>query len=232
MYQRVPWPKLENHLRGTWKQSQHSLAIAPTGRGKTVLMRKLMPMRRDVVMFGTKKDDEEYDKIIREDGFTRIKKWPPPHYVNKALFWPDAGRASMAEMRAIQTRAFSGSLDHIFHNGKWTVVFDELHWISEALKQRDNIAHMHHQGRSSKLTFLDGFQRPAFVPVIVYSSATNVVIWGTNAKKDLQALQSVAKLDALSYRELSHVMGELDEFEFVYVNTRGKQPPIISQVAY
>lgn len=191
-----------------------------------------MPMRRDVIMFGTKKDDEEYDKIIREDGFTRIRKFPPPAYVNKALFWPDTGSVSMAEMRTIQQQAFSGALDKIFHNGKWTVVFDELHWMSEALKQRDNIAHMHHQGRSSKLTFLDGFQRPAFVPVIVYSSATHVFVWGTNARKDLQSLQSVAKLDALSYRELSTVMGDLDEHEFVYVNTRGKQPPIISQVRY
>jgi len=229
MFQRVPWPQLEANLRANWKQSQHVLAVAPTGRGKTVLMQKLAPMRRDVVMFGTKTHDEEYDHMLSHQGWTRVRKWPPPANVNRALFWPTSG-ATMADTRAIQREAFSKSLDSLFRGGKWTVVFDELHWISEALGQRENIAHMHHQGRSSKLTFLDGFQRPAFVPVIVYSSASHVFVWGTNYKADLDKLSSVAKLDTLNRAELRSLMADLGEHEFVYVNTRGKMPPVISQV--
>lgn len=229
MFERVPWYNLFPRLQRTWNQGQHVLAIAPTGRGKTVLMQELLPLRDYVVMFGTKTYDEEYDRLITEQGFYRAKKWPAPPMHRRILFWPEKGQ-TMAHTRAIQRARFSRAIDKIFDNGRWCVCFDELHWMSEALKLRDDIAHMHHQGRSSKLTLVDGFQRPAFVPVIVYSSATHVFVWGTNEAADLKRLSSVAKLDSLTRNQLSGVMGSLEPHEFVYVNVRDNTPPVISQV--
>lgn len=216
-------------MRATWKQGEHTVIIAPTGRGKTVLMQQLLPLRSDVVFFGTKTYDEEYDRLMNEQGFNRVRTWPPPPYHRRVMFWPTPG-ATMAETRVTQRREFDKALSAIFRNGKWTCCFDELHWMSDALRLRDDIAHMHHQGRSSKLTLIDGFQRPAFVPVIVYSSATHVFAWGTNTRADLDRLQTVAKLDALTKRQLSEAFGSLDTHEFIYVNTRDNKPPVISQV--
>jgi ABC-type cobalamin/Fe3+-siderophores transport system ATPase subunit len=229
MFQRAPWVDLNRQLTAKWRQGEHTIVIAPTGRGKTVLMQQLMPKRRDVVFFGTKTFDEEYERLRSVYGYRRVTKWPPPAEFSKVMLWPQKGK-DMAETREIQRAVFSHALSRIFDNGKWTVCFDELHWMSQALKLGDDIAHMHHQGRSSKLTLIDGFQRPAFVPVIVYSSATHVFAWGTNTAADIQRLQSVAKLDALSKKEIAALFGSLDKHEFVYVNTADTSEPVISKV--
>lgn len=229
MVETVPWHKLYARLRATWRQGEHGIVCAPTGRGKTVLIQQLMTLRKSVVFLGTKTYDDEYNVLRTQYGFSRIVKWPPAPYLEKVMLWPKEG-ADMAETRRIQREVFSSALSKIFKRGRWTVVFDELHWMAQALGLYDDIAHMHHQGRSSKLTFIDGFQRPAFVPVIVYSSATHVFVWGTNNARDLKTLQSVAKLDAMPIRELASVLGSLDRHQFVYVNTADNLPPVISKV--
>lgn len=231
MYDRVPWDELKDRIRRTWVQGQHVVACAPTGRGKTVLMQQLLPMRSHVAFFGTKVFDEEYDNLRKVYGFRRIEKWPPPHpgFMDKVMLWPQPGE-TISETKAIQKTAFRGALDKIFRQGKWTVCLDELHWMAHDLGLYNEIASMHHQGRSSGLTMIDGFQRPAFVPVIVYSSASHIFTWGTNYKDDLKKLSSVAKIDALSANDLRETMGSLGEHEFVYVNVRDNKPPVISQV--
>jgi hypothetical protein len=229
MIDRVNWSHLFPRLRQTWKQGEHALACAPTGRGKTVLIRELVTLRANTVFMGTKSYDEEYERYITHYGFRRVTMWPPAPYIDRVMLWPKP-RQSMAETRVVQRAVFAKAINDIFRRGKWTVVFDELHWLTNALRLGDDIAHMHHQGRSSKLTFIDGFQRPAFVPVIVYSSATHVFAWGTNSKKDLDTLQSIAKLDGMSRRDLANLMGSLEKHEFVYVNTADTHPPVISKV--
>lgn len=230
MFEKVPWVKLHGRLSRTMRQGEHALVCAPTGRGKTVLMQEINKFRSDLVFFGTKTYDEEYDRMLNRDGFTRIAKWPPRENIRRVMLWPRPGKV-MSETRAIQKDVFEHALNKIFNSGRWSICFDELHWLADNLGLYKDIAHLHHQGRSSKLTFYDGFQRPAYVPVIVYSSATHVFVWGTNYKADLDKLASVAKFDAITRRELAAVMGSLDTHEFVYVNVRDQQPPVISKVA-
>jgi hypothetical protein len=229
MFERVDWDVTLDRIRGTWVQGQHAVACAPTGRGKTFLLRELMPMRSHVVFFGTKNHDEEYGNLLRS-GFTRITQWPPKYgYQNKVLLWPRPEK-TIAQTLVKQREVFANALDRIFATGKWTCAFDELHWMAQQLRLFNEIAAMHHQGRSSGLTYVDGFQRPAWVPPVVYSSATHVFSWGTNYREDLKRLTSIAKLDTLTTRELQHTMGNLGQYEFVYVNVRDNKPPIISQV--
>lgn len=229
MFERVNWNDVHSRIRGTWSQGEHVIAIAPTGRGKTYLLRSLMPMRSHVAFFGTKQRDSEYDKL-RQSGFTRLYKWPPPYgFQNKVMLWPRPEKTIRASI-ARQQEVFRDALDRIFATGKWTCCFDELHWMAQQLKLYDEVAALHHQGRSSGLTFIDGFQRPAWVPPVVYSAATHVFSWGTNYQEDLKRLSSVAKLDALSRTELKDTMGNLGQYEFVYVNVRDNQPPVITEV--
>lgn len=227
MFTRVPWPNVKTRIARTWKQGQHFLVIAPTGRGKTVLIKELMPLRSHTVFFGTKIHDEEYDELLKRGGFKRIEKWPPRAWQEKVMLWPYPEK-TIRDTKGKQLLAFRDALDSLYRRGKWTVVFDELHWMAHDLKLYDEIASLHHQGRSSKLTLIDGFQRPAFVPRIVYSSATHLAVWGTNDPSDLKQL---ATFTGTSVRQWQETMPELDDFEFVYVNVRDrKTPPVITQV--
>jgi hypothetical protein len=226
MFQRVPWAALHNHIALTWKQGQHFVVCAPTGRGKTVFIKKLLPIRSNVVFFGTKIKDEEYDSLNKE-GYARIQTWPPRAWQDRVMLWPRPER-TIASTTVKQQQVFLSALDSLYRRGNWTVVFDELHWMANDLGLYKPIASLHHQGRSSNLTFIDGFQRPAYVPRIVYSSASHLAVWGTNDPSDLKQLSAFT---GISVREWQEVMPTLDEFEFVYVNIRNRKvPPVISQV--
>ena len=227
MFERVPWPVLYKSIAGSWKQGQHFVVIAPTGRGKTVLIKQLLPLRSSIVFFGTKIRDEEYDGLMKYQGFRRISKWPGPPWLDKVMLWPKPERTIRATT-VVQKEVFLNALDSLYRKGKWTCVFDELHWMANDLGLYDEIASLHHQGRSSMLTFIDGFQRPAYVPRIVYSSASHLAVWGTNEPSDLKQL---AAFTGIPVRQWQEVMPTLDLHEFVYVNVRNpKLPPVISQV--
>jgi hypothetical protein len=228
MFSRVPWPNLYSMLARTWEQSQHAIVMAPTGSGKTVLIQELMRLRSSVVFFGTKIRDDEYDRIVDKLRYRRIYTWPPHRWqTDRVMLWPEAER-TIRETVAKQKDVFRNAFDGLFRKGKWTAVLDELHWMTNDLGLYDEIASLHHQGRSSKLTFIDGFQRPAFVPRIVYSSATHVFAWGTNDPKDLSSLGAITGIPVRQWQE---TMPHLGVHDFVYVNMRDRKiPPVISQV--
>jgi len=225
-FQRVPWKNVKTRIARTWQQGQHFPIIAPTGRGKTVLIKELLPLRDHTVFFGTKVHDEEYDSLLKT-GFKRIDRWPPRAWQERVMLWPRPER-TIRGTKANQKLVFSEALDSLFRRGKWTVVLDELHWMAHDLGLYDEIASLHHQGRSSKLTLVSGFQRPAFVPRIVYSSATHLAVWGTNDPSDLKQLSSFT---GTSVRQWQETMPTLDDYEFVYLNIRARNvPPVITQV--
>jgi len=227
MFQRVEWPNLYAHLSQTWQQGQHGVAMAPTGRGKTVLVKELVKLRSHVAFFGTKIKDEEYQDLRKNRGWTRLQKWPPMPWQDRVMLWPSA-KSTIRETTAHQKQIFQEALDHMYRAGKWTAVFDELHWMTHDLGLYNEIASLHHQGRSSGLTLISGFQRPAFVPRIVYSSATHLFIWGTNDPADLKQL---AAFTGVRQPEWHETMPTLGDFEFVYTNVRDRStPPVISQV--
>lgn len=227
MFERIPWPTLYARIAHTWKQGEHFIVIAPTGRGKTVLIKALLPLRKAVIFFGTKIRDEEYTGIMKDYRFTRVVKWPPAPWLERVMLWPKPYR-TIRETVAEQKRVFRDALDALYRKGKWTAVFDELHWTSNDLGLYSEIASLHHQGRSSKLTFVDGFQRPAFVPRIVYSSATHLAVWGTNDPNDLKQLAAFTGIPVKVWLE---VMPTLGMHEFIYINVRDpKGVPVISQV--
>lgn len=226
MFNRVEWGSLQKHIGATWKQGQHFVVCAPTGRGKTVFIQQLLPMRDHVVFFGTKIKDPEYD-TLHKAGYSRLQAWPPKPWHSRVMLWPRPLR-SIAATTAHQKTTFLAAMDSLYRRGNWTVVFDELHWMAEDLGLYKPIATLHHQGRSSNLTLIAGFQRPAFVPRIVYSSATHLAVWGTTDPNDLKQL---AAFSGIGIKEWQEVLPTLGDYEFVYTNIRDrKTPPVISQV--
>jgi hypothetical protein len=175
----------------------------------------MLDVRDSVVVFVTK----IHDDTISHDfpGYKRIEKWPPPRtWDNKVLLWPKP-TGTIREMFQKQRNIFKAAMDSIFHERNWCVVFDEQHYICKQLGLDVENAMLLQQGRSSGLSVVNGTQRPAWVPVVTYSSATHAMIWRTTDREDLRRL---SELGGVNMRELQHNLLTLDRHGFVYVNTR------------
>jgi hypothetical protein len=213
----VSWGEFLQGFR--WRQGEHSAIIKPTGGGKTTLLGATLPYHRApaVVVFVTKTYDRTFlNQFPASKGWKRIEEWPPPRHVNRVLLWPRPGK-SVPETLAIQRKVFRDALDRIFLERGWTCVFDEEHYMCEFLGLSSHIALFHHQGRSSGLTCVDGIQRPKFVPLISYSSATHAFIGQTTDRDDLKRL---ADLGSRYAKDIIATAPDLDFYEFLYVPAR------------
>lgn len=223
VYDVVSWEQFTKDFR--WRQGEHLLVVKPTGGGKSTLLGALLPFQKTaaIVVLVTKVYDETFTKqFSKRDGWHRIEEWPPPRYANKVLLWPRAGK-TIRETKAIQRRVFRDALDRIFQERGWTVVFDEEHYLCADLGLTEEVAMFHHQGRSSGLTVVDGIQRPKYVPLITFSSATHAFIGNTTDRDDLKRLADLGGVDA---KILAQEAMSLDYYEFLYVpaRVRGRVP--------
>lgn len=229
-FDRVPFPKLMSRIRTTWAQGQHTVVIGPTGCGKTTLLRDLLKHRKYVMFFGTKLYDDSYDKLLA-DGFRRYSQFAQvPAWCNRAMLWPKIPKTTaLREIYAMQRQAFAPALNQIFHERGWTVVLDELHYICNQLRLEPEAAMFHHQGRSSNLTMVDGFQRPANVPLVVYGSASHVFVWKTK-QVDTDG-KRLADFGGASRRDMEENLQDLERFEFMYIDPLNLTPPVRSKMS-
>jgi hypothetical protein len=215
VYPHTDWNRLLNGLQANWRQGEHVSIIGPTGCGKTTLESRLLDVRDSVVVFVTK----IYDDTISRDfpGYERIEKWPPPRtWQNKVLLWPRP-EGTIRETYRKQRGIFKDALDRIFRERNWCVVFDEQHYMCKQLGLDVENAMLLQQGRSSGLSVVNGTQRPSWVPVVTYSSATHAMIWRTTFRDDLRRLSELGGVDM---RELQANLLRLGKHDFIYVNTR------------
>lgn len=216
----VAWPDFMRSFR--WTQGEHACVIKPTGGGKTTLLGQALRAHARhspaQVVLVTKVYDKTFPKQFpASEGWRRIESWPPPRHVNKVLLWPRVNGKPIPEIIAIQRRVFRDALDRIFSEMGWTVIFDEEHYVCETLGLSAYVAMFHHQGRSSGLTCVDGIQRPKFVPVVTYSSATHAFIGHTTDADDLKRLSD---LGSRYKRDIINEVQGLDFYEFLYVPAR------------
>jgi hypothetical protein len=222
----VPWEAFKaNHFR--WRQGEHVAAIAPTGAGKTTLMRALLDYRGYSIYFGTKPDDKLYRDIMR-DGFKRvesideIKPWD-----NRIILWPRQRRTINETMRAQQS-AFRDAMDMIVNQKSWTAWFDECKYMSQQLKLANELTYCLEQLRSIGGTTISGAQRPVWLPRSVLSNASHVFLWRTNDREDARRLADIGGIDARAVAEEAKTLGK---HEFIYLYARGVETHMIrSQV--
>lgn len=229
-FDRVPFQRLMGRIRGSWSQGQHAVVIGPTGCGKTSLLTQLLQHRKYVMFFGTKLYDDTYERFIR-DGYRRYSSYSAvPAWVNRAMLWPKIPKnIPLREIYAIQRQAFAPALNQIFHERGWTVVLDELHYICHQLRLEPEAAMFHHQGRSSHLTMVDGFQRPANVPLVVYGSASHVFVWKTK-QVDTDG-KRLADFGGANRRDMDENLQDLERYEFMYIDPLNLTPPVRSKMS-
>lgn len=213
-YDSAEWSDVLRDLQRSWKVGEHSSLVGPTGVGKTTLLARVLPIRRYVVMFVTKVHDQTITRDFH--GYDVVRRWPPKVYQDRILLWPEPGKTIRDTIKR-QREVFREALDKIFNERNWCIVFDEQHYMCTTLGLGEENAMFLHQGRSSGLTVVNGTQRPAWVPVVTYSSSTHAFIWRNTHRDDLKRLADLGGIDA---RQLQDQLLRLRKHEFIYVNTR------------
>jgi len=210
----LPWS--EFMARFDWKQGEHVSLIGPTGGGKTTLALGLLPHRQFVCVLATKPADPTLS-LLRALGYKRVESWPPPGppALNpRVLLWPRfRGRRDMPAQRA----AIANALVEMFGVGGWTIYVDELAYLSQMLRLDTDLRLIWQQGRALKLTLIGATQRPAWVPLEMYSQATHLFFWRTGDKADLGRIGGIGGIDPTLIRAR---VARLRNHECLYVNTR------------
>jgi energy-coupling factor transporter ATP-binding protein EcfA2 len=200
----------------SWRQGEHVSIIGPTGYGKTTIAQALLELRTYVAVIATKPVDSTLSKMEKEGGYQRIKEWPPkypPQLMPKVLLWPKFhGSADIAEQSAV----IGDALLDIFAKGRWCIYVDELIYLCKMLGLRLDLELIWQQGRELKISLVGCTQRPAWVPLELYSQATHLFMFRSTDDRDLQRLGGIGGLDPATNRR---TLRNLRKYEALYINT-------------
>lgn len=214
-------PRWDEFLRRwDWKQGEHVTIAAPTQTGKTVLARDLARKRRNVITFATKRKDPSLDDYVA-NGWARIDSIRDlrPN-MRRAIIWPKP-RGTHRDTLLHRKEVFHQAFDRIMRDGGWTVLMDELHYLSsrEFLGLDIPIKEIHHMGASQGITAVTLYQRPAFVPRIIYGSATHAFVARTSDRNDLRELSNLST--SAEPAEVRRMIQTLGGHDFLYIPARG-----------
>ena len=212
----VDWPSF---MRGfKWKQGEHILLIAPTGMGKTVLNKQLLRYRIQrkgfICALATKPVDEELTQMEKGSHFLKVKDnkvWTSASYP-RILLWPAAGNFDNLNE---QRRVFLKALQGMWKAGKWTVMLNELRYLTEQLGLKRQINTLYLQARSSKMSLTGETQRPRNVPLEAFSQSSHVFFGPCRDDEDLKRISGIGNANP---KQLRLVVQQLERYEFAYVN--------------
>ena len=210
----VPWSKLQPQM--AWQQGEHVTLVGPTGQGKTILMKALLPPappRSSAVVIRTKAKDDSLDSLARR-GYRVTEKWDPTPADRLILLAPKLVVPGDVANQAVVVRQ---ALNSIFQQGSWTVGSDEARYICQQLRCEDIMTLLWLQGRSLGISMVAATQRPRWLPLEAFSQATHLFLWRNRDKYDTDRLAGLGTLPSAMIRE---TIGTLPKFHCLYINTR------------
>jgi hypothetical protein len=211
---RVPWDVFIRE-RFQWGSGEHVALIGPTGQGKTTLLLNLLPEHPYVVVFANKPRDRTMDALVRQ-GYKKMRKWRsiPARSAPRRVLWPEA---RVLRSDASQREVFVDAMNRIYREGGWTLVLDETSYITKDLNLDAEVKTFLRLGRSLEISLVTSIQRPAWVPLEIYSQSTHLFIWRTNDESDLTRLSGLGAANNATARM---VVENLEPYQVLYINTR------------
>jgi hypothetical protein len=104
-----------------------------------------------------------------------------------------------------------------WHATVLAVVVDELSYCCRRLRLDPAFSDFWEQGRSLGNSLVGLTQRPAWVPLLLYSAPEHLFFWRTTDRQDLARIAGIGGLDANVIRS---TVASLDRHEVLYVNSR------------
>lgn len=215
---RPTWESFKRDFRERWGQGEHVFINGRTGSGKTALLLELLNMEPFSVLIGTKPRDDTLKEPVTRN-WTRVNKWRPRAEDKHLILSAKNARTSEAFLEN-QKKLFPPALDAMYHQGGWTIGFDETYYQSQYLKIPDKMSLMAYHGRSLGLTGVFLTQRPRWIPIIIPQSAEHAFIGTATNSDDFETLAELG----FGKAELRTAMQSLGKHDFVYLDTLGHMP--------
>jgi hypothetical protein len=139
---------------------------------------------------------------------------------NKIVYRPViSSKLPIKKQNELQADRMREVIARVYHDGKWTIVVDELVWFDSKLKLRDDIETMLFKGRTEGISVIACAQRPAWISRFVYSQSDHIFLWNTNDREDRKSLGDISGIDR---DETMAVLQNLDtsKHECAYICTR------------
>lgn len=223
---RMPWDRFtENVFRPV--PGEHVAIIGPTGQGKTLLQKNVLPKYPFVAAFATKPQDSTMDALIREGGYIRLASWYRLNPIDfpRRVIWPDASRINS---RVQQKKVFEDAFAKIFAEAGrpkeapvgWAIAIDELWYIVNILQLGEEVKVVLLQGRSIGHSMVMATQRPKSVPLEVYDQSTHLFFFRDNDRENLDRLGGIQARDSALVRL---AVSNLEQHQVLYINTRTGQ---------
>jgi hypothetical protein len=200
-----------------WKQGEHVTCIGTTNAGKTTLIREILPKRDYVLFLATKKRDDSLRPFLRQ-GYIEQNVFIP-ELAHRIILKPFSFPGDVDEQIYQHHTYFRDIMARAYDMERWTVVVDELLYMTDFLKLGKHLDRFWYHGRSMKLTLVGATQKPKFIPLSAYSMARHMFFWQENDESNLKRLSEIDSRH-VSRRDLMTEIMNLPEHDFIYLNAR------------
>lgn len=219
--------------RWHYRPGEHVTFIAPTGNGKTTLAMQLLKETatpdHPAVVLVMKPRDETSAKFGKQANFRTVRTWPPIPSIWKPrkppgwMLWPRHILRDPKATNAIHEAIFQEAIMDCYARGNKIVFADELYSLENDLGLTDEIVCVHRKGRSQRCGLWGATQSPTYVSRTAYSQVQHLFLSYDPDKKARDRLREIGGVDP---KLIERGMDTLDEFEWLYVNVKGRRSTI------
>jgi energy-coupling factor transporter ATP-binding protein EcfA2 len=220
---------------------EHATFIGPTGCGKTELALELMasaheqhPDTRAVALVmkpdkgpksrGRKSTgDETISRLTRKFGGRVTRQWPPrkwPWQDEPPLwaFWPRHEMDPDVD-RPEHHSVFRRAILDTYATGDWWLFADEVYSLNAELKLGDELVTLWTKSRGMCTSVFAATQRPAHVPLWMYSEPSHFFLWKMRDGAGYDRLREIG--GTLDTALITRTLARLKQFECVYLYPPG-----------
>jgi hypothetical protein len=184
----VRWPEFYAFLDDHWAAGEHLSVVAMTGSGKTTFVREVIGIRGYVVIIANKQmDDSLYPPMhptLKAQGFIATDQFNPRDLDHPKVVFYCPLTSNTPEAEVHQREQMRKALRDLYVIPGWTVVIDEVAYLSKDLKLDRELNALWREGRSKGTTVIAGTQRPVNVPRNMWEMATHLALFRMSGKED------------------------------------------------